>query len=68
MHEFSAAVADEVALARSELWSAGQRRDESGVTCALERLRDLREISERARDGVRGSARSATTTPTMPAP
>lgn len=57
MHEFSAALADEVALTRSELWSARQRRDDSGVTNALERLRDLREISERALDGALGIKR-----------
>lgn len=66
MHEFSAALGDEVALTRSELSSARERRDDSGVTNALERLRDLREISERALDGVRGTKRSPTTKPSMP--
>ena len=66
MREFSAALADEVALTRSELFSARERRDDSGVTNALERLRDLREISERALDGVRG-IRKQRARPSMPA-
>lgn len=52
MHAFSAAMADEVALTRSQLWSARERRDESAVADALARLRDLRDIAERAREGL----------------
>lgn len=52
MNAFSAAMADETARARSQLVVAHEVRDDAAVVDALERLRDLTEISERAREGL----------------
>lgn len=52
MNAFSTAMADELAQARSQLVGAGERQDDAAVVDALERLRDLTEISERAREGL----------------
>jgi hypothetical protein len=52
VNAFSAAIADELAKTRSELWGARERRDDAGVVSALERLLDLGEIVDRAREGV----------------
>jgi hypothetical protein len=43
---------DEVALTRSQLRAARQRHDEAAVAEAVARLLDLREISDRAREGL----------------
>ncbi len=60
MNAFTAAIAAEVARTRSELTSAKDRRDESAVTDAQERLQDLSEICERALDGLHRIRTSAT--------
>ncbi len=52
MNAFSTAMADELAQVRTQLVVAGECQDEAAVVDALERLRDLTEISERAREGL----------------
>ncbi|GAB3436960.1 hypothetical protein GCM10027517_07840 [Phycicoccus ginsengisoli] len=52
MSAFTTALADEVAQAWATLLRARERQDEAAVTEAVERLRDLDEISERVRDGL----------------
>ena len=52
MNAFSTAMADELAHVRTQLVVAGECQDDVAVVDALERLRDLTEISERAREGL----------------
>lgn len=52
MNAFRSALADEVARAQASLLRARERKDAAAVTDAVERLRDLDEISAQVNDGL----------------
>jgi hypothetical protein len=52
VNAFASAMAEEVARARADLTEARSRQDDTGISDAIDRLRDLSELLERAGEGL----------------
>lgn len=52
MNAFASAMAEEFARARADLTAARSRQDDTGISDAIDRLRDLSELLERAGEGL----------------
>jgi hypothetical protein len=52
VNAFASAMAEEIARARADLTDARSRQDDSGISDAIARLRDLSELLERAGEGL----------------